>query len=760
MSTAQTGGGSATHSGTNYQNRVAAWLAVRILAEQDSTPPWDLAASTVLDFLRCETPEPVDDVLVGTSSSGHAFIQAKHSITLGTVDDSDFASVIDQFVKQFHAHPTVHQEPSWNRPLDKNTDRLILVTSSGSSRPVRQILPTVLNRILSLNINQAIDDAATSQEDRDVLQVLQNQISRAWRTQKGVDPTSVEIRQVCSLIRVHTLDVDSDQAQEREAKDLLRMTVLKTATDADLAWSQLVLACAAYAASRTGANRSDLQRVLISSGIDLKSPRSYRPDIEKLKHLSLSTLQNLSSLSEIRIGATQVVKLSRDSTTELRTAALSGSLVVVGQPGAGKSGALHDVARLLDLDGDVLILAVDQFDSESLGSLRNEIGCSHEIIDILRNWPGTKPGFLIIDALDAARTDAGARVFRDLMRSTLAESRWRVIPSIRKFDLRYSVDLKALFKGSPPSIYQDPEFQTIRHFEIPILSASELAQVQQQSNDLGTVISNASSDLLQLLRIPFNLRLIAELIGTGATVNSLTPIRTQIELLERYWQERVLGTDGYGDAREAVLRLGTTEMVKRRTLRIDRSVVASDPSASTPLRQIMSAQLLTEWQPSPHRTPERYVITYAHHILFDYAASRLLFRGPLSQVLAWLESEPDLLLAVRPSLVFHYQYLWYLDQRRQRFWDSVFAFFNSQRIPSTGKIVGPLAAAQLIITIADCQPLLNAMSDEQSPDHGASVETFRHLMGAVPSASIDATRPLTGQNAPPWTELLKEVSAI
>jgi hypothetical protein len=50
MATVQnsTAGGTATHAGTNYQNRVAAWVAVHILAEQDAAPPWDLPAAVTL----------------------------------------------------------------------------------------------------------------------------------------------------------------------------------------------------------------------------------------------------------------------------------------------------------------------------------------------------------------------------------------------------------------------------------------------------------------------------------------------------------------------------------------------------------------------------------------------------------------------------------------------------------------------------------------------------------------------------------------
>ena len=103
MSTVQTGGGAATQAGTDYQNRVAAWYAVRILAERAATVPLDCPATATSQFLRCETGEPIDDVLVGLSTTGYIFLQAKHKISLGTTSDSELAGVIDQFVRQFIA---------------------------------------------------------------------------------------------------------------------------------------------------------------------------------------------------------------------------------------------------------------------------------------------------------------------------------------------------------------------------------------------------------------------------------------------------------------------------------------------------------------------------------------------------------------------------------------------------------------------------------------------------------------------------------
>jgi len=44
---------------------------------------------------------PLNDLLVGYSDGRLSFEQAKHSITLSSKNDTPFASVVDQFVRQF-----------------------------------------------------------------------------------------------------------------------------------------------------------------------------------------------------------------------------------------------------------------------------------------------------------------------------------------------------------------------------------------------------------------------------------------------------------------------------------------------------------------------------------------------------------------------------------------------------------------------------------------------------------------------------------
>ena len=91
----QNAGGAATQAGINYQNRVAAWFAVRVLAEVGAEPLEGLPTTSTLEFLRCETEQPVDDLMVGTSDGGHLFIQVKRSLNLEASIDSKFEATVN-----------------------------------------------------------------------------------------------------------------------------------------------------------------------------------------------------------------------------------------------------------------------------------------------------------------------------------------------------------------------------------------------------------------------------------------------------------------------------------------------------------------------------------------------------------------------------------------------------------------------------------------------------------------------------------------
>ena len=69
-------GGYATQRGINYQNRVAAFFAASSLSENAAFPD----SPHPLSRVRCETGEPLADILLTFENGGIAFIEVKRTI--------------------------------------------------------------------------------------------------------------------------------------------------------------------------------------------------------------------------------------------------------------------------------------------------------------------------------------------------------------------------------------------------------------------------------------------------------------------------------------------------------------------------------------------------------------------------------------------------------------------------------------------------------------------------------------------------------
>lgn len=741
-------GGSAAARGFSFQHSVTAWVSSRILAETGSSPPWGLKASTTLEWLRAETEQPVDDLLVGTSQAGLVFCQIKRSISLSQAADSELGSVIAQFVRQFLSSQARQGNRPWDRPLAPDSDRLVLVCGPTSSAAIRVHLRAVLERLRGLQTNQPIDESATTQAERRAWAAATKHARAAWQATAGSPAVEENLRRLFSLTVVQVLDVEAGGTDERQAQDVLRASVLKHAGQAATAWNVLVNIAADLAARKSGIDRPRLQDAILGAGIPIAAAVSYRADIERLQRYSRATLGQLLRLSTIEVQG-RTVKVHRNSTSEITALAKAGSVVVVGQPGAGKSGALHDLAESLCDDSAVMLLGVDRIDATTLGHLRQDLGLAHEVVDVLANWPGEQPAFLIVDALDAARTEPAARTVRELMRCVSTLPRWRVVASIRNFDLRYSHEVREMFAGAPSATFFDPEFHSIRHVLVPPLSDGELAEIEPQSAELYSVLRALPSGLREVL---FNVRILAELLNSGVAAGELTPITTQLELLDRYWSYRVIDIDGGGDARETLLGQVTDSMVRNRILQMNRADLTT---RGTELTDLLSRNVLIEWQRRLLGPPDRQVLAFAHHVLFDYGVARLLFRGDDRRLLDRLASDPELVLVVRPSLVFHFNHLWMAGgPARKDFWNVVFLVLRLPNVPEVGKLVGPSAAAALSLSLEDLQPLLTALGEGSGQVAPVATEALRHVVGSL----LVSTQPLVGPSSGPWCALAQGAS--
>jgi hypothetical protein len=709
----------------------------------------------MLAYIRFESQEPVDDLLVGTADSAHSFGQAKRTISLSTTPDSDLASVVDQFVRQYLSTRNAPGPRPWSHTLDPARDRLVLVTTSASPETVKVHLTAVLDRARGLVSGQPLSDASVNQAQEQTLGVFTAHVRGSWQAVMGSVPSDADLLALLKLSFVVVLDVETNGVDERQALNLLATSVVNS-DQGGAAWSEILRIVADQSQRRSGTDAAAIRAALQSAGVRLRSAPRYEDDIARLKRYSVATVGYLAHQSRILVAGAEI-HIRREVVDHLKAAVEANSIVVVGAPGSGKSGVLHDVAEALSNEGrDVVCIGVDQIAANSLGELRNELALQHELLDVLLNWPGERVGVLIIDALDASRGDRAGNALLTLMREVIgAKGRWHVVASIRKYDLRYNQELKELFhrelQQEAVSEFRDPEFFGQQHVNVPLFSDAERTVICRQAPALEELLISAPRELDELLRVPFNLRMMADILGSGVDVAELRPIRTQNELMRRYWLYRVVGRSG-GNLRERVVSQISHQMIRSRRLTIDRQAVLQ-PGLSEALEQLLSGHVLMERQTAGSITPLRQTLVFAHHILFDFAASQLYLPSDNEDLVALLAVDVDVFLMIRPSIAMRYEQLWRED--RSGFWDLLFRICRAEQIPAFGKVIGATVVADSVLTINDLEPLTTAL---RSPDASrrADAETlFRHVVGAL---AAGAATSIAGGSAGPWAALLEEVT--
>lgn len=705
------------YRGANYQSRVFAYAAVHALAEVAASPPFGLAAAPVR--IHSEPQADVDDLHVH-SSRGSAFIQAKRSVFLSTDPASPFGKAVAQLVREYSGDD-----------FDEEKDVLVVAADDMSS-PFTDHLRPMIQRLKTASDGTPLDELPTSQGQKQTLERFRVLLDAISKEGLGPELTEGEIRQLLARLQLVEVRFGEHGHGERQARSLLRQSILTDPDAAETAWSLLVDMGARLGELQAPISRRDLERRLREHGLQLKSVRSVEQDVEQLERWTDRTLERLRRFDRITIGDEEF-SVHRPYAEKILSAGLEGNLAVTGEPGAGKTGSLVETVRLArDEAMPCVFLSADQLDVSTPGAIDPALGLEHRFPDVLQGWRGKEPGLLVVDGLDALRGTGGKRTLTQVLEEvTRHVEGWNVVVSIREYDLRQGNPFWKLFRGEPLSApappLPDPELSDVRHIVISGFDDDELARAGQKSAALGRVLEGGPETLRALLRNPFNLDLAARLVESGVAPQNVAKIRSQTDLLQSWWNERVVRFGGgSAEERRHTLRNGLEVMIDSRRLRARRSAFLDTAASGEALTDLLSAHVLVEWQPLPSDPPDDSLITFEHHIVFDYAAARVLFGGMLTDV---LEDDPGLVLFLRPSIELHFHRLW--DRSTDRFWEAVLAVSSSDAIPQIGKTVGPTVASERVDLLEDLEPLLAALGTATDERRAGAANAFNHLAGAL-----------------------------
>lgn len=726
-------GGAATALGINYQARVAAWFSAQMLASAGAAVLWDWPSDSTISFVACETTDAVDDLRIENNTGARAYIQVKHRLQASPSTSSPLGETLHQFVRQ--------------SAVLSDSDRLIIATSSETSNAILVELPRVLGRIRALGTTSTVAAAVRNTAEARVMEVVVEHLTHYWREQFQHDPGEDDLRGILARVYVSKFDVDDDQSESVTAQLMLR-SVLGDPSSSIAVWHLLVSMLTVQATLQAGVSAAALESRFLASGFSLSPAAGFDSDIRRLKELSLATRTRLAGFQSVPGDDGNPVRISRAFVSELADAAMRGSLVVTGEPGSGKSGALSGLLGQLT-DSDVIVLSADTLASESLGSLRAELGLQHELVDVLDRWHGEGRGYLFIDALDAGRAAHTQDMLYDLITGIAANAiRWTVIASIRRFDLRYNQAIQRAFRGDGGLVadqYRLDEFAELNHFNVPELSPSELEGLSDVAPRLGAGVAASPTDLRALLANAFCLRLFAELVAADFPEAQFDAIRTRVQLLDAYWANRVLTNPTDGDRRERVLRQVCAIAIASRTLTVTREELL-DTQDPAPLGQLLAMRLLSET--TDGGVVRRELIGFAHHILFDYAVARLLLRGEVQRIFRVIVEQPDTLLLARPSYQLHFEHLWLSSPSRADYWQAAVLLSSQPQIPAIARIIAPAVAARSAVQISDFNPLLAALRVAEP----GSLDCLNHLIGAALEGSIGTSIPVSRREI--WAEFV------
>ena len=753
-------GGKAEASGGNYETLVAAWYAHAVLLGGSAHPPFDLHADTQIVSFTCQSEAAVDDVNAVTSDAGIIFVQAKRSVVMSSAASSSFAGALDQFVRQVKACAAADPKHTWSRPLDPARDRLVLATRSASSSKVLETLPELLRRIRDRGEVRTLKHVAVSQSEKDVAKTVETNLNRSWKAAYRRSPTARELNALLRLIWVHELDLESGRRDRRFILEQFRANLLEDSTQASSAVSELFKLAARLRAERSGADRSTLLQVLTRAGIRLTALPDFRSDVTALRRWTTARLEPAPRFTRL-LSDDPKLTIERAMWPAFRDAATSQSLLLVGEPGAGKSGLMYRLAvTAIAAQHDVVFLPVDLLNVETFSGLHAELGIRHGLVEVLANWPGSKPGLLVLDALDAARKSETQKLLREVVGGILrvSGSRWKVIASVRKYDLRQGTEWSMMFRGSPPiPEHADREFSHVAHVSAGRLADSEIFQIAEPFPALEALYKHASQKLRDLLQNIFNLHLLAELLRAGVAGSDLSAITTQSELLDSYWRHRIHRDDGKHDAREATLTTVVNEMIDAQVLRVLRADVRTKVDVDALVDLERHGILRAEDQGGQ---PDESVLLFNHHVLFDYAVARLIFgRGrDAARLVMLLRARRELSLMLSPSLTLALSDAWNFGQGRKPFWDLAFGLGQETGLPGVAQLAAPMVAVEQTKDLGDLAPIFDALNGPD-PRKSAAEQVVQSMIGAL-FVRKNAGVPLLGPDAGPWMQFAERLAAI
>lgn len=729
-------GGSAMYYGANFQADVAALFAIASMAEDTSAIPQDVVQPQTAQLppsrIGSEQNWPTDDIAVWFRSPGRWWLQSKVGLQYSASADSDFSSVFNQFVAQWK-----HGRARDNGTPFISDDRLWLVLGDHASSPLRIDLCDILNAIATIGSDDPLISATNGEARLErALERLRLHIGRALASLDP--PIEANDENVAVVARYMRVWATNQETVQQVSRTLLGAHVVRDDAQVAAAYAIIQQHFSDAGQHRLMHDTNHLRALLRNRGIALKEPRSVAGDVERLRSDTRATLTAERRSIRTREG---MLRIERAILPEALDAIRYGDLVITGEAGAGKSDVIIQAAQALEATG-VPVVYLDA-SLPHMDDPRNTLRLEERLEVVLERWGVVHDAaYLFIDGFDSTRVGPALDVLiRVIRRLRVHERTWHIVIASREYDLLHGAGMLAdLFSFDPDQPIRperrDERFAKYAHIVVPRLSQEEINAVSTASASLNAIVASASDDLLEVLTNPFNLSIAANL-ASGAETPDLSAVHSQIELLDLWWNQRVLSGARHLE-KQQVIRDVARAMVQSRALRL--------PTASMPAA-VASEDLLSN-SVFAVTGPRQEDLGFTHAIVFDYAVDRLLFAAE-GEISVLLGADPDAFLFVLPALRMCFDGLWTRD--RLRFYREMFRLVDLDDQRQTLLMIVARVIFERFTSLEDLLPMLN----HESP----RVESVVRFLVRTLIYERERGHAITANERPKWVALATELSS-
>lgn|GEM_PF-623966 len=720
-------GGRATEAGMDFQAEVGTWLAAHLLARVPVGGRFGLANVPLPTTIQLETGDGLDDIRLDQDDASRIDLQSKTSAGLAKSPKSPLGKTISQLAR------LMIDARDAGTAIDPVKARAVLAVAADAPRSLDALERGC--RAFDLGGTWTTTKAGRSLAERDALDLFETHARRAWAMLSATPPTDDDLAMMARLFRVVRFSMNEGENNWREASRLIGGRLYGSEAAGDAPLRDLKSIIRGMIGSGAPADRAGLLRELRRLGHNDVGAADYTADLGRLSAATDDELARLAGHTRLPIAGG--IPIARASDGPLSAAVDSGALIVIGEPGAGKTGALVALAQARRAAGDtVVFLSVDRFPGVAIAAdLQSELGLEHPLVEVLDAAPGSGAKLLIIDALDAARGGPAEGVFAQLIETLRASGTdWAVIASIRTFDLRNGRRFRDAMPGSPPDpAFAEPGLGNVRHFQVPRLADEDLDAAGGAAADLGSLLGAAPVKLRDLLRNVFNLSLAAQLLADGASPDSIRTVATQSDLIDAYEDRRLAGTTLHAAAAATV-----GAMVSRRRLAVRKVVVGHDQ-----LDAVIQTGVLTD-------TGD--LVSFAHHVLFDHVAGRFFLEwDDPARLIGQLGGDSSIALMLAPALRFAIERLWRQDaDGKAQVWRLVADIYADPAVDPVLANVALRTAIDRVATAADIAGLV-ALIAERPTDEALATKLSR--LARFVGLAVDLAGSVVASEAIAWAHI-------